>query len=470
MLNLARIKMLCREKLLIFRERLLDLASRYKLLSKKHKTNLFGAIFCFVIVVSIITEQTSCAQPVSLMPERKTQNLQQLYQEAQKTAKLGNNADRNLESLQKTLQGEDVVSHQATELGNLQVVGLAMQEGGTESKSTRTEPGSYKVDGVGDQTLPKCTKTRCDVSNIMSAKSINERESKLETLGFKKDSEQFVEHNKGYIDTANHKAAEYRGKFDVINGEYSRRPVEQNDCRATSEDVFSELSTCDQYYDVKYKMCPIAQIVEIDPKYTYQCTKKRIEAIKTCNDEIVSIKCKDTKECNGSGFVLNDKDMDMKWTYSFPILTIGTIADNYWPGHCTTYDKVVKFEVKNLEKITEFKLTRVGFDDYMWIKVNGNTVYVGPFAGDRVEVRNNGLWTQVTTNGHNLMSCELGTNWNKEVNINLKPYLKEGENEIWMRVVVAGVGEGWMQISAQQNCCQAWDIKRETKCEYEGTV
>ena len=217
-------------------------------------------------------------------------------------------------------------------------------------------------------------------------------------------------------------------------------------------------------------MCPIAQIVEIDPKYTYQCTKKRIEAIKTCHDEIVSIKCKDTKECNGSGFVLNDKDMDMKWTYSFPILTIGTIADNYWPGNCTSYDKVIKFEVKNLEKITEFKLTRVGFDDYMWIKVNGNTVYVGPFAGDRVEVRNNGLWTQVTTNGHNLMSCELGTNWNKEVNINLKPYLKEGENEIWMRVVVAGVGEGWMQISAQQNCCQAWDIKRETKCEYEGTV
>jgi hypothetical protein len=54
----------------------------------------------------------------------------------------------------------------------------------------------------------------------------------------------------------------------------------------------------------------------------------------------------------------------------------------------------------------------------------------------------------------------------REPNIDLKPYLKEGENILKTRVIVGGVGEGWLQIRAKQNCCSKWDIKREDKMRY----
>lgn len=187
----------------------------------------------------------------------------------------------------------------------------------------------------------------------------------------------------------------------------------------------------------------------------YSCEKK------------LKLTCTNKAECDNGGIIADTVQTDMKWQYVFPTLNLGTIADNYWGGHCQVYDRPTKFQVRNLDKITEFRITRVGFDDYLWIKINGQTVYVGPHGGDRIELKDNGKWVGVTTDGNNQHSCELGTNWNKEVNIDLKPYLKEGENEIWMRVVVSGWGEGWIQISAKQHCCKEWSETWEKECENE---
>lgn len=41
----------------------------------------------------------------------------------------------------------------------------------------------------------------------------------------------------------------------------------------------------------------------------------------------------------------------MKFEYSYPYLTIGTIADNYWGGRCDAYDQVTKFQVRNKGEI-----------------------------------------------------------------------------------------------------------------------
>ncbi len=183
-------------------------------------------------------------------------------------------------------------------------------------------------------------------------------------------------------------------------------------------------------------------------------------------DRELQLTCRQSDDCDNGGVLASSVTSDMKWEYSYPYLTVGTIADNYWGGWCQTYDRVTKFQVRNKEKVTEFKIMQVGFDDYLWIKVNGHTVYVGPDGGSHVEVTGSGFGLGVS-NGHGKNSCERNTNWNFGLDIDLKPYLLEGENEIFMRVIVAGAGEGWMKIIAKQHCCKEWIETWDNKCEKE---
>ncbi len=194
-------------------------------------------------------------------------------------------------------------------------------------------------------------------------------------------------------------------------------------------------------------------------------------------------------------------------------LTFGTIADNYWGGWGATYDRNLNFEIKDVGMIKHFILTRAAFDDWLMVKVNGTVAYVGPHGGDRLEVVNRritanemaprqcsaysdeysttyacglpescgwdcgyylkdptyyetctpiaGGWQCSTPDPHNgqvqygpnsFGSPELRTSWNFNLSVDLKPYLINGANTIFMRTIVAGGGEGAIVISTRQYC------------------
>lgn len=202
-----------------------------------------------------------------------------------------------------------------------------------------------------------------------------------------------------------------------------------------------------------------------DIEYEEVTCEKPDETI-TC-EKVLEVTCEAGGDCDSGGIVRGSVASDMQFTYNYPTLTIGTIADNYWGGHCAQYDKLTTFKIENLKDITEFRISQVGFDDYLWIKVNGTTVYVGPDGGDRLELTQKrwifGTHT-VVSNGHGTNGCERMTNWNFPVNIDLKPYIVEGENQIWTRVIVSGAGEGWMQITAKQFCCNKFKDTWTKKC------
>jgi hypothetical protein len=143
------------------------------------------------------------------------------------------------------------------------------------------------------------------------------------------------------------------------------------------------------------------------------------------------------------------------------LLTIGTIVDNYWAGNCQTFERSMSFTANNADKIIDFKLTKVGFDDYMQINFNNQVVYVGPDGGDHLEVKKVGSKSLVY-NGVSNNICERSTNWRSNVDIDLRPYLKEGNNIIDMKVIVSGTGEGWMQIIATEVYCD------ELRCTVTG--
>ena len=217
-----------------------------------------------------------------------------------------------------------------------------------------------------------------------------------------------------------------------------------------------------------------------------------IEEFRTCETpttkfnckKVLSVRCKKTLQCDYGGITKGSISEGIIFDTSKGFLTIGTDGDNYLAGQCSTHNKSVNFHIAKASMITVFKLMHVKFDDYLELKLNGHTFYVGPDGGDYVEVKNHDIevekertvydtvnngwrfWkvgrqekykekitlTEVY-NGHNYAACERNTNWNREVDVDLKPYLKDGENILQMKIIVSGNGEGWLKIGAKQQCC-----------------
>jgi hypothetical protein len=303
----------------------------------------------------------------------------------------------------------------------------------------------------------ECTKDHCNVNQIFSSQATIKRQENLEANGFARDKDGNFKNNKGYLDKALKTVKNADKEFDYLKGSYKN-------CDPTSETITSKTeTTCDQYFSMKENSCFPKQIVEIDPKYHYSCNKKREVKEKICVDTIKSIKCISSQECDMGGIEPGSLESDMKLVSSGGELIIGTISDNYWGGACNLYDKTTTFKVKNIHLIKDFTLFNVGFDDYMEILVNGNSVYAGPDGGKNLQIVRNSY----VNNGISDQWCERNTNWNFGVNIDLKPYLKEGENNIRIRVIVSGAGEGWLKIRAKQNCCSSFQIERGEQCTYQ---
>lgn len=61
-------------------------------------------------------------------------------------------------------------------------------------------------------------------------------------------------------------------------------------------------------------------------------------------------------------------------------------------------------------------------------------------------------------------SPELSTSWNFGLNIDLRPYLRNGANTIFMRVIVAGGGEGAIQMTTRQTCPLNCSVSTDNQC------
>lgn len=210
----------------------------------------------------------------------------------------------------------------------------------------------------------------------------------------------------------------------------------------------------------KTDACQMPWEVEVLQHNRYECLSGKQSQSYSCSDVLSVVCAVATDGCDSGGLVPASwaGDMAISWTDAGSgnyQLQFGTIGDNYWPGSGTIYDRTLNVEVKNVSNITLFALRYAQFDDYLLVKVNGHLVYLGPYGGDRLEVV-----TQCTRRCiKRVQTCEtcfrnpeLSTDWKFNLDIDLRPYLKEGMNQIFTRTVVAGWGESAIRILTRQKC------------------
>lgn len=267
--------------------------------------------------------------------------------------------------------------------------------------------------------------------------------------------------------------------------------------------------------------CSVGRVVNVDTKYNYQCDQSpnKVDTY-NCSKRLV-VTCDPLIDgCDNGGIVPGSTQGDMRVWFGASgggeyTLEFGTFADNYWGGWGAVYDRSLTFNINNKDGITKFALINAAFDDWIMVKVNGNLAYVGPYGGDRLEVVNNYITTyeprscRANSDGYGYSgwvcydggdygyynqkyydsctpsgggySCvtgdpnngkvqycatcfgypELATNWNQSIFVDLRPFLVNGQNTIFMRTIVADVGEGAIRIAARmacpRQCYDNWD-------------
>ena len=240
--------------------------------------------------------------------------------------------------------------------------------------------------------------------------------------------------------------------------------------------------TCSSFKEVGEQQCTMGRVINIDADANFQC-EQTVNAYETLKCRRSSnITCTGGGDgCDQGGIVPNSwaGDMATSWLPDGAgnyILQFGTIADNYWCGWGLVQNRTLTFTIQDVDLITRFALTRAAFDDWLMVKVNGATVYVGPYGGDRLDVVQRCVWIDPATgtcylNDTVVQYCEtcfgspeLSTSWNFGLNIDLRPYLRNGTNTIFMRVIVAGCGEGAIQMTTRQRCPLQCSVSTRNDC------
>ncbi len=174
----------------------------------------------------------------------------------------------------------------------------------------------------------------------------------------------------------------------------------------------TETRTCDFYEERDGGSCLVDQIVEVEAIHNYQCNKTRNARDKFCNKTL-------SLTCEGYSYVLPHITHNSIPGFSYNNFSLKYITPNRMGQNCGGYNYYLRFNLHSVDQVEEFKFLWGQADDRTMVYINGNLVHNYPSSG-----------------------CELGRTYYSAPNIDLKPYLRAGNNELNVRIIVGGRGEG----------------------------
>lgn len=258
---------------------------------------------------------------------------------------------------------------------------------------------------------------------------------------------------------------------NAFKGGYAEcTPEEQTITRET-------LETCEEFYEIKHKSCFARQLIEIDPQYTYQCSKKREVKDRHCFQQLtLSCGAKGTNN-NIFGFVVNVKSVNSKYrkisligkdfhiervdfsnweNYQDNYLTnesvfeIGNFNFKRWQDEVknwafTDITHEITLDVNQYNQLTSLQITRTHFDVKLAIRVNGHEV----FNDKREHIETGDLVGRTAY-----------------PNIEIRHLLKEGSNLIKIEGQSARFAYIGVQLGGSGNACSSWQENWEEICNF----
>lgn len=166
----------------------------------------------------------------------------------------------------------------------------------------------------------------------------------------------------------------------------------------------------------------------------------------TCNEQknISSNFCLEKNQfiCQKSIYTLPPTTYMSFPNYYFTNDRLGYITPNRMGQNCSGYNYYWKFNLNSLDNMEELKFIWGRADDRTLIYINDHLVHNYPNHG-----------------------CELWRTFYNAPNKDLKPYLKIGNNEIRVRIIVGGRGEARGEFKVKYKECQEFNNISSNNCE-----
>ena len=233
--------------------------------------------------------------------------------------------------------------------------------------------------------------------------------------------------------------------------------------------------TCFQYTGVEAFLCESVLKVTVDPNFNYSCLETKYQkSTEKCSKKL-SMRCEALPNCTTKGVQAGTPEGDMQVSLSklneqgLHQLTFGGKGDNYWNYGALVGKQIDRQLVLNIvgkERLEVFTMTRVEYDDWLLVTVNNNVVYSSAGAKIRFKLVNDPTTHMGTVVREDNPSSILGrperkTSWKRSPNVDIRPYLVEGQNIINARIIYGGGGEAAMlfqtHMFCEPNCTETWD-------------
>lgn len=271
----------------------------------------------------------------------------------------------------------------------------------------------------------------------------------------------------------------YKWKYPV-NADGSIGTVPSTACPTEKITVpaIKSVKHCSEYTGAELFLCEAALKVKVDPNWNYSCLETKYQNNQFECSKKLKVVCEQAPDCTTSGVEAGTLQGDMQVSFTKDSgethkLVFGSIGDNYFSNG--QYDRELYVKIKNLEKLSAFTLKRIEYDDWLVVKVNDTIVYSS--YGNKMLYADflRSKWKTSTPvfeeGGKRVGSAERNESWKKELNLDLRPYLKEGDNTIWTRTIVGGNGENALIFNVHQYCDPICTESWEDGCkEYEEKV
>jgi len=108
--------------------------------------------------------------------------------------------------------------------------------------------------------------------------------------------------------------------------------------------------------------------------------------------------------------------------------------DSLRGGSCGIFEFSMRLRVDDPDRLAQFRLSHYFFDDWLQLRIDGELVLSNPAN-----------WTGT---GLPPGKCERKRTWHAYPNLDLKPWLTQGEHVISIRIAVGGEGEAFAQFDA----------------------
>ena len=266
---------------------------------------------------------------------------------------------------------------------------------------------------------------RENIPNYEGTDKVNEKYKDIGTdLESKAREQESDNETSGLIEDVFYKSPKYEftGNEDLLkkfkNNNISIIASDFEDCRGMVSD-----SSCILYDKPVNNYCQAERIIEVEEAHEYRCNKERLPYKRQCTRN-------KSMTCENAVYTLPRVIFNSLPGFSYHNNYINYRTPNRMGANCSGHRYSFNFHLDAVEQVEDFRFLWGQADDRTLILINGVLVHNYPNYG-----------------------CELSRVSHSAPNINLRPYLRVGTNQLEVRIIIGGWGSGEGQFYLKYKDC-----------------